>query len=61
MEVRPPRPATTGALDRAAQGIVRAVRTDFGCLLIAVVFLLLMALFVIFSDLFRPPDHNPFV
>jgi hypothetical protein len=53
--------ARRGRLDRMALGIVRAVRADFGCLLIAIVFLLLMALTVIFSDLITPPPHNPFV
>jgi hypothetical protein len=53
--------AGRGRLDRLALGVVRAVRADFGCLLIAIVFLLLMALTVIYSDLITPPPHNPFV
>jgi len=41
--------------------MVRAVRADFGCLIIAIAFLLLMALSTIFADFITPPPHNPFV
>jgi hypothetical protein len=61
MEPRPYRPVPGSPLDRLALGIVHAVRADMGCLIIAIGFLLLMALTVIFADLITPPPHNPFV
>ncbi len=53
--------AGRGPINRAALAIARAVRADFGCLIIALAFLLLMALTAIFADFITPPAHNPFV
>jgi hypothetical protein len=42
-------------------GVVGAVRADLGCLLIAVLFLIIMASTIVFATIFTPPAHNAFV
>lgn len=43
------------------RGAIEAMKADFGCLLVAVLFIVIMASTVIFATIFTPPAHNPFV
>lgn len=38
-----------------------AIRTDFGCVAVIVVFLVLMISTIVFADIITPPASNPFV
>jgi hypothetical protein len=40
------------------RGVVAAIKADFGCLLVAALF---MASTVVFATILPPPAHNPFV
>jgi hypothetical protein len=40
---------------------LEAIKADFGCLLIAVLFVIIMASSIIFATILTPPAHNPFV
>lgn len=40
---------------------VLALRTDFGCLVIIVGFLVIMISAIVFADVITPPANNPFV
>ena len=51
--------ARTGALSH--QWRRGAVRADLGCLLVAVLFLIIMASTIVFATIFTPPAHNAFV
>ncbi len=42
-------------------GFVEAIKADFGCLLVAVLFLIIMASAIVFATVLTPPAHNPFV
>ncbi len=42
-------------------GFVEAIKTDLGCLLVAVLFLVIMALSIVFATVLTPPANNPFV
>ena len=42
-------------------GVVAALKADFGCLLVAVLFIIIMASTIIFATILTPPAHNPFV
>ena len=41
--------------------LVLAIRTDFGCLVIIVAFLIIMISTIVFADIVTPPAANPFV
>ncbi|HXA28193.1 MAG TPA: hypothetical protein VN193_05540 [Candidatus Angelobacter sp.] len=41
--------------------LILALRTDFGCLAIAVAFLIIMISTIVFADIITPPSSNPFV
>jgi hypothetical protein len=43
------------------RGVLEAVKADFGCLLVAFLFLIIMASTVIFATVLTPLAHNPFV
>ena len=43
------------------RGAIQAIKADFGCLLVAVLFIVIMASTVIFATILTPPAHNPFV
>jgi hypothetical protein len=43
------------------RGVLEAVRADFGCLLVALLFIIIMASTIIFATVFTPPAHNAFV
>jgi hypothetical protein len=42
-------------------GVLAAIKADFGCLLVAVLFIIIMASTIVFATIFTPPAHNPFV
>ena len=42
-------------------GFVAAIKADLGCVLVAVLFLLIMALSIVFATVLTPPANNPFV
>jgi hypothetical protein len=42
-------------------GFLEVIKADFGCLLVAMLFLIIMASTIIFATVFTPPAHNPFV
>lgn len=41
--------------------LILALRTDFGCLVIVVAFLVIMISAIVFADVITPPASNPFV
>ena len=41
--------------------LILALRTDFGCLVIVVAFLIIMISAIVFADIITPPASNPFV
>jgi hypothetical protein len=41
--------------------LILALRTDFGCLAIAVAFIVIMISTIVFADIITPPAANPFV
>ena len=43
------------------RGAIEAIKADFGCLLVAVLFIVIMASTIVFATIFTPPAHNPFV
>ena len=45
----------------SVQGVLAAIKADFGCLLVAALFIIIMASTIIFATIFTPPAHNPFV
>jgi hypothetical protein len=38
-----------------------ALRQDFGCLVIAIAFFVIMISSIVFADIITPPSQNPFV
>jgi hypothetical protein len=44
-----------------AHRLLLALRTDFGCLTIAVGFIVIMISAILFADIITPPANNPFV
>jgi hypothetical protein len=42
-------------------GVLEAIKADFGCLLVAALFIIIMASTIVFATIFTPPAHNPFV
>ena len=46
---------------RAVERLILALRTDFGCLVIIVAFLVIMISTIVFADIITPPSSNPFV
>lgn len=43
------------------RGVLEAIKADFGCLLVAVLFVIIMASTIVFATILTPPAHNPFV
>lgn len=41
--------------------LILALRTDFGCLVIALGFIVIMISTILFADVITPPSSNPFV
>jgi hypothetical protein len=41
--------------------LILALRTDFGCLVIAIAFVIIMISTIVFADFLTPPASNPFV
>jgi hypothetical protein len=40
---------------------ILALRTDFGCLVIIVAFVVIMISTIVFANIITPPSNNPFV
>jgi cytochrome b561 len=40
---------------------IQAVRSDFGCLVIIVAFVVIMISTIVFANIITPPSNNPFV
>ncbi len=40
---------------------ILAVRSDFGCLVIIIAFVIIMISTIVFADIITPPSANPFV
>ena len=65
----PPRSRLFRAADRGAEAVsfraverlILALRTDFGCVVIIVAFLIIMISTIVFADIITPPSSNPFV
>jgi hypothetical protein len=45
----------------SVHGVLAAIKADFGCLLVAALFIIIMASTIVFATIFTPPAHNPFV
>jgi hypothetical protein len=43
------------------RGVVAAIKADFGCLLVAALFIIIMASTIVFATILTPPPHNAFV
>jgi hypothetical protein len=43
------------------RGVIAAIKADFGCLLVAVLFIIIMASTIVFATVLTPPAHNAFV
>ncbi len=41
--------------------LVLALRSDFGCLVIVLMFVVIMVSTIVFADIVTPPAANPFV
>lgn len=41
--------------------LILALRSDFGCLVIALAFVVIMISAIVFADIITPPASNPFV
>ena len=41
--------------------LILALRSDYGCLVIALVFVVIMVSTIVFADIVTPPAANPFV
>jgi hypothetical protein len=41
--------------------VIVALRNDFGCLVIIVVFVVIMISTIVFANIITPPSNNPFV
>jgi hypothetical protein len=41
--------------------LILALRTDFGCLVIIVAFVVIMISTIVFANVITPPSNNPFV
>ena len=56
-------PPATQHLDHLdmLERFVLALRSDFGCLVIIVGFLVIMISTIVFADVITPPANNPFV
>jgi hypothetical protein len=50
-----------GCYSSSVRGLLEAVRADFGCLLVALLFIIIMASTIIFATVLTPPAHNAFV
>ena len=42
-------------------GVLEAIKADFGCLLVATLFVIIMASTIVFATVLTPPAHNAFV
>ena len=43
------------------RGAIAAIKADFGCLLVATLFIIIMASTIVFATIFTPAAHNAFV
>jgi hypothetical protein len=43
------------------RGVIGAIKADFGCVLVAALFIIIMASTIVFATILTPPAHNPFV
>jgi hypothetical protein len=43
------------------RGVIAAIKADFGCLLVATLFVIIMASTIVFATILTPPAHNAFV
>ena len=54
-------PSPRFAILDSVHGVLAAIKADFGCLLVAALFIIIMASTIIFATILTPPAHNPFV
>ncbi len=54
-------PESRFAILDTVRGVVAAIKADFGCLLVAVLFIIIMASTIVFATILTPPAHNAFV
>jgi hypothetical protein len=55
------RPADSIPETQPVERLILALRSDFGCLAIAVAFIVIMISTIVFADIITPPAANPFV
>ena len=59
--------ARPGAAERPSgdpqpvERLILALRSDYGCLVIALAFVVIMISTIVFADIVTPPANNPFV
>jgi hypothetical protein len=51
----------TGTGTEMVERLILALRTDFGCLVIIVAFVVIMISTIVFANIITPPSNNPFV
>jgi hypothetical protein len=51
----------TGTETEMVERLILALRTDFGCLVIIVAFVVIMISTIVFANIITPPSNNPFV
>ena len=56
-----PAPHANPPPETHVERLILALRTDFGCLVIVVAFLVIMISAIVFADVITPPASNPFV
>jgi hypothetical protein len=54
-------PESRFAILDTVRGVIGAIKADFGCLLVAVLFIIIMASTIVFATILTPPAHNAFV
>ena len=47
--------------EEMVERIILALRSDFGCLVIIVAFVVIMISTIVFANIITPPSNNPFV
>ncbi|MDQ2960277.1 MAG: hypothetical protein M3R48_04415 [Candidatus Dormibacteraeota bacterium] len=47
--------------EEMVERFILALRTDFGCLVIIIAFLVIMISTIVFANIITPPSANPFV
>jgi hypothetical protein len=47
--------------EEMVERVILALRSDFGCLVIIVAFVIIMISTIVFANIITPPSNNPFV